>query len=71
MLHSVKPGALPKVLIAPWLMFPLTAQKLSRRIVKGMSAGTGCLGANDGLKLRIQEEAISRQHVPEAFRGEP
>ena len=71
MLHGVKRAVLSKLAIAPRLMFPLTAQKLSRRIVKGMSVGTGCSGANDGLKLRIQGEALLRQRVPEAFRGEP
>jgi hypothetical protein len=64
-------GILSKLAIAARLMFPLTAQKLSRRIVKGMSAGTGCSSANEGLKLRSQGEAALRQRVPEAFRGEP
>jgi hypothetical protein len=55
MLHSVKSGMPPNVTnqspakppSKPRLMFPLTTQQLSQRIVKGMSAGTGCSSSNE------------------------
>jgi hypothetical protein len=71
MLHSVKAWDLGQSGYRFKIDVPLDGAETKSEDCQRDAPGTGCSSADDGLKLLNQGGAASRQHVPEAFRGEP